>query len=514
LLRQTSENSDFQTNQTKNFSITKREYKKTKAHEVSPKRPNAGRSSASSASKKARIASRTSGQDFAGLDALPGMAPDAKSGSLGNTAKTVDGFREENGRKLRRKARFSHQRHAASLLGSFSRVRHCGWTLISRSAGVDLVCSTYGQDGQKHAHFEGTQTCGSVWVCPCCSARISETRRGELNRLLVWAREQGHCVQMITLTARHASGDDLQTFLDQMKAAKKSWAQKKPYRRVEMIGSVTATEVTHGMINGWHPHFHILVVTKEKTDLEVLREPWIASLKKVGLDGNDAAFQVQNASAAGRYIAKWGAAEELALTGSKRGRSGRTPAQLLAAACDEGDKRAGMRWLEYAKVFSGTRQLVWSRGLKDLAGLNEVSDEEAAQDEHQQEQIELGRLNIKAEDWQPKEKEKSGLQHKRSEILNVAEDEDESQLFRLLGASFGGKLGSKEAAEKPELSWQDDKLLALFPSIIREKSANHPVFDHAWIVRVVRKLVIIEAIEWCDVSLLIWQRIMGNNPPD
>lgn len=477
-------------------------------HKVSRREPNACRFSASSASKNAQIALKASGQDFAGLDALSDKALDAKSEPLGNTAKTVDGFREENGRKLRRKARFSHQRHAASLLGSFSRVRHCGWTLISRSAGVDLVCSTYGQDGQKRAHFEGTQTCGSVWVCPCCSARISETRRGELNRLLVWAREQGHCVQMVTLTARHSSGDDLQTFLDQMKAAKKSWAQKKPYRRVEMIGSVTATEVTYGTINGWHPHFHILIVTKEKVDLEVLREPWLASLKKVGLDGNTAAFQVQNASAAGRYIAKWGAAEELALTGSKSGRSGRTPAQLLAAACDEEDKRAGMRWLEYAKVFSGTRQLVWSRGLKDLAGLNEVTDEEAAQDEHQAEQVELGRLNIKAEDWQPKDKEKSGLQHKRSEILNVAEDEDESQLFRFLGASFTGKSSSEEALTKPELNRQDEKLLALFPPIIREKAANHPVFDHVWIVQVVKKLAITEGIEWCDVYRLIWERII------
>ena len=113
--------------------------------------------------------------------------------------------------------------------------------------------------------------------------------------------------------------------------------------------------------------------------VEALREPWLAALKSEGLDGAGAAFQVQGATAAGQYLGKWGAAEELALSGRKSGRAGRSPFQLLADYSDAGDKRAGALFAEYAAAFKGRRQLVWSPGLKKRAGIDEVSDEAAAE---------------------------------------------------------------------------------------------------------------------------------------
>ena len=119
----------------------------------------------------------------------------------------------------------------------------------------------------------------------------------------------------------------------------------------------------------------------EALDLvEKLREPWLASLRAEGLDGSGAAFQVQGATAAGNYVGKWGAAEELALSGKKSGRAGRSPFQLLADYADQNDARAGALFAEFAGVFKGRRQLVWSPGLKKLAGIDEVSDEQAAED--------------------------------------------------------------------------------------------------------------------------------------
>ena len=103
-------------------------------------------------------------------------------------------------------------------------------------------------------------------------------------------------------------------------------------------------------------------------------------LRAEGLDGSGAAFQVQGATAAGNYVGKWGAAEELALSGKKSGRAGRSPFQLLADYADQNDARAGALFAEFAGVFKGRRQLVWSPGLKKLAGIDEVSDEQAAED--------------------------------------------------------------------------------------------------------------------------------------
>lgn len=341
----------------------------------------------------------------------------ASEASLGNTAKSV---RHSEGRS----DRYRHQRHAAKLLGGKARVGLCRWSVISKSAGVDMVSSSYGDGQGDRVHYEGLQTCGSVWVCPCCGARISETRRGEMNHLLAWARAQGYRVMMLTLTARHGRDDDLAELLDRMKDAKQRWARHRSYRQIKprMIGSVTATEVTGGGAHGWHPHFHVIVILDGDDDLTPLRDAWLASLRGAGLDGAGAAFQAQGADAAGSYIAKWGAAEELTLSQRKkgRGRTGRTPAQLLAASCDEADHEAGHLWAEYARLFHGRRQLVWSPGLKALAGINEVDDQEAAQDQQQDGQVETARSNIPHPVW--RDDVAARRADRRAELLERAEE--------------------------------------------------------------------------------------------
>lgn len=298
----------------------------------------------------------------------------------------------------------------------------CRWSVVSKSVGVDMVASSYGDGKTDRVHYEGLQTCGSVWACPCCSARISDTRRREMNDLLAWARAQGYRLMMVTLTARHGRDDDLAELLDRMKDAKQRWAQHRAYRQIRagMIGSVTATEVTGGGVKGWHPHFHMILILADNEDLEPLRGAWLASLRAAGLDGAGAAFQAQGADAAGRYITKWGAAEELTLAQHKRGRSGRTPAQLLAASCDDADREAGHLWAEYATVFHGRRQLVWSRGLKALAGIGEVDDLQAAQDEQQESQVETGRANIPHEVW--RDDVAARRADRRAELLDRAEE--------------------------------------------------------------------------------------------
>lgn len=314
----------------------------------------------------------------------------AEKAPLDTTAKSVG-----------RSDRFRWQRHAAKLLHGQGRVGLCRWTVASKTKGVDMVSSSY-QDGKRdRVHYEGTQTCGSVWLCPCCGARISETRRGELNRLLSWARGEGYQISMITLTARHGRDDDLRDLLEKMKDAKRRWVQRRDYKaiRPQIIGSVTATEVTGGGGNGWHPHFHVVMITEPGTDLSPLREAWLGALRGAGLEGTGAGWSLQDAAEAGRYVAKWGAAEELALKDQKKGRAGRSPAQLLAASCDDGDTIAAALWAEYADVFHGRRQLVWSRGLKAAAGVDDVDDQEAAQDEQQDGQIETGRTNIPHPVW-------------------------------------------------------------------------------------------------------------------
>lgn len=405
-------------------------------------------------------------------DAVRKTSPELEKGAfeppLDTTAKSTGHFSGEDPRKKGRADRFRWQRHAAKLLQGEGRVGLCRWSLVSRSRGVDVVTSTYEEGGIRHAHYEGLQTCGSVWSCPCCAARISETRRGELNRLLGWARSKGYTVYMVTLTARHGAGDDLSELLRALKAAKSRWADHRTYRRLRkaMVGTVTATEVTGGGASGWHPHFHVLFICETPLELDQLREPWLAALRAEGLDGTGAGWRVQDASAAGRYVGKWGAAEELSLSSRKKGRGGRTPAQLLADSCDEGDRRAAELWKEFSAVFKGSRQLVWSRGLKALAGVDEVDDREAAQDEAQEGQQEEDRFNIPADRWAPRGAPKAGARRLRSQVLDAAEQGGEQDVERLLS-------GLPQPPPRESLDELLEQVSAPTPGGLRELALSH-----------------------------------------
>lgn len=245
--------------------------------------------------------------------------------------------------------------------------------------GVEInVSSSTGR-----ASYAGVVTCGSVWLCPVCSSKISNARRKELNQVLSWCREHGYQPVLMTLTARHGLADSLAGLLAAMKLAKRKLHQSREWRALEssLVGHITATEVTHGD-NGWHVHFHMLLLVDARTEFRALElcdleRVWLRVLnhKQVMLGGNGYAFDAQGASHAGDYVSKWGAAEEVTLSGSKRGNGkGQTPFELLNAA--EQDMGAATLFLEYAKEFKGKRQLVWSPGLKHLLRIIEKSDQE------------------------------------------------------------------------------------------------------------------------------------------
>jgi len=392
-------------------------------------------------------------------EARQGRAEGRGEAALGNTAKSVDRYQVEKRRKETRKQRFALTSTAGQLLPK-ERVRLCKWAVVSKSAGVDINLTTY-EGGATVAHFGGLQTCGSVWHCPICGKRISETRRGELNDLLSWARERGLRPVMLTLTARHSLRDDLGELLAAMKKAKQRLRQRKEWRRIKgrIVGTVTATEVTYG-VNGWHVHFHEIILIEPtleemveaasiravlarlpkgeaKNDafdaeavrieaeamavLDGLAKVWRACLTGVGLSGGRAAWHVQGAASAGRYVAKWGAGEEMTLSSMKAGKGkGRSPLQLLSDAHD-GDEEAGRLWQIYGLTFKGARQLVWSPGLKALAGIGEVSDEDAVRDEMQDDAEDAGPLlNIEHDEWVGAPG-RLGARHRRGRILDAVE---------------------------------------------------------------------------------------------
>lgn len=280
---------------------------------------------------------------------------------------------------------YKHGNERLSKLGK--NISHCGRVKYAPSADLTLNPAT------SRASILGIKHCKNVHCCPRCSAAVAARRKADLDKLMQAARAAGCSVFLLTQTFQHKRGDALASILGQFKAAQKGFRQSRAWRKLKpvMIGTVSCLEITHGEAHSWHPHAHWLVILRLPADegfkaLDALRPDWLAALKSAGLHGGKAAWQLQDGSAAQNYIAKFGPAEameltaskEMALSGSKRGRNGsRTPFQILDDYRD-GDKQSGALLLEYAAAMVGKRALIFSNGLKAWAGIDDISDDEAA----------------------------------------------------------------------------------------------------------------------------------------
>src|SRR5690606_6467339 len=72
-------------------------------------------------------------------------------------------------------------------------------------------------------------------------------------------------------------------------------------------------------------------------------------------------------------------------------------------------------WDEWERDSKGMRQLTWSRGLKDRVGVDDVTDEEIAEEDEQGETIAI----ISPSSWKPSSRK--GLYWHVAELLNVIE---------------------------------------------------------------------------------------------
>lgn len=314
-------------------------------------------------------------------------------GALGIYAKSQ--AKPEKDLSLLRK--FATQSAARRILGPEFRTSLC-----MRAKSFQRCPEIWRENEGGACHFKGLQTCGSVWSCPVCSAKVSEVRRAELRAASEQHRAHGGHLMMWTFTTPHSEADDLSWLVrSQTAALVKFWAHrsvKDLLAESGVIGKVRAFEVTHGrkrqVSNGWHPHFHYLIFIKAGAviDLPSLEESlfdvWRKVCKKAGLKAPSSThgLKVDNGQKAAEYVAKWGHEQqwgmhsEMTKSMIKTGKDkGETPFDLLRAFFDDPtDKQAAALFREYSSVFRGKRQLTWSPGLKASFDLEELSDEDIA----------------------------------------------------------------------------------------------------------------------------------------
>lgn len=311
---------------------------------------------------------------------------------LGNPAKSAatagqPGYGDPKWRHSRR-GRFDARKWLAQVT-NLGRVAWCGHASRTEDGSVSLK-----YDGDT-AGLGGLVTCGSLWACPVCSAKITSCRTSEVEQALQWNADRGGSVALLTLTMRHHQGQRLKTLWDALSQAwrymtsGRAWKERRKELGVDHY--IRATEVTYGD-NGWHVHAHILLlfdglISEQLVDTwaDELYGRWSSALGKVGLEasrehGVDLRTGQAGLDRLARYLNKL--TYEAVGGRFKAGRKGgRTPFEVLHDAIETGLYEDFRVWWEWERASKGRRQLVWSDGLKAEVGIGVVTDEEIAAEE-------------------------------------------------------------------------------------------------------------------------------------
>jgi hypothetical protein len=269
--------------------------------------------------------------------------------------------------------------------------------------GNSGVAVKLGPDGTSHT--SGTESCGSIWACPVCAAKIRNTRAEEISTGLSNHITAGGGALFVTLTLPHQAGDRLARTVELVSAGFRAINSGRSYREEHdvfgILGHIRAFEVTHGD-NGWHPHLHVILATvrpttqnaaaalearwQAKWDKWLTSNGWPASLVGIGVRVDRVR---RDADAAGAYLAKLQEGEkidrsvgnEVARADLKGGRrSSRVPFEILADFGSDGLVDDLDLWQEFQLATKGRSAIRWSKGLRALLlpDDDELTDEEIA----------------------------------------------------------------------------------------------------------------------------------------
>lgn len=265
----------------------------------------------------------------------------------------------------------------------FRRCASCG------VVNTDDTVSIKVKDGS--AYTVGLSTCGSVWMCAVCAAKVFSRRAVDVQTVSTKHCEAGGSTGMMTLTIRHNRSMTLQQTLSAMTSAWKSLQQSADWRILKEIDGlehqIRTLEITHGWLkpdaynNGWHPHFHVLLFWNDQRDhsgdVEWIARAWAARIEaRLGVRPDEHGFDYTALDAkSSKYVSK--IANEMTRADLK----GSASIWQLLDELEDGETWVFGKVMEYYAATKGQRAIVWSRGLRDRYGMGaEKSDEELVAD--------------------------------------------------------------------------------------------------------------------------------------
>jgi hypothetical protein len=278
----------------------------------------------------------------------------------------------------------------------FKRIAGCGRMMTADQGTIRVK---FGDNGA-NAYLCGVSTCGSVWSCPVCSAKIRTRRQMEVELLGLLHVEAGGTFGMVTLTVRHTAAQSLAELLEAQNDAWRVIQRDRRWVRLRkgdargprggyigkngdgpLLGFVRSKEITQGLAQkggSWHPHDHILLLWRDKKDhtedVAWIADRWAQLIdERLGLrpDSHGYHYQPMGADSV-KYVTK--IANETARGDLK---SGSRQVWGIFDALADGETWAAKAFEEYVVATKGKRAIQMSRGLREHFGLDpEKSDEE------------------------------------------------------------------------------------------------------------------------------------------
>lgn len=194
-----------------------------------------------------------------------------KSFSISSPLKplNVDSENRKEFARLLRAERYTMLKVSKAILVDNKRRYHCQQTAYDAEKGFGVY---YNQQSEK-ASFSGYQSCGSP-SCPVCGNKIAIANEAEITRAIAVCKEKGYDYSLFTTTTRHKRHYTLGELLDYQSEVFAVFRNSKQYRKLKRLGylgDVKALETPYSDANGWHPHYHTLIIFNRKlTDDERL----------------------------------------------------------------------------------------------------------------------------------------------------------------------------------------------------------------------------------------------------
>jgi hypothetical protein len=269
------------------------------------------------------------------------------------------------------------------------RISGCGCRPIDANKDIDVV---KGEKG--NVYLTNLQKCGMVWLCPVCLIKLNKHKLEWLKQTLEHYSKERRKMSFNTLTIQHKRYSRLGDTMEQLQSIYRAVYKNRKLQSLKkqhQIEWIYTMEITYGR-NGWHPHFHFVLVSKAdnssiKEYNELFKSLYKKEIEKRGLLYNEGVTidikGISNDKHISNYMTKQNAVYEITSNQNKTSyKASKNYLELVADYIDNGVDHTKIL-LEYSDATHRKRQHQTSRGFvpKDIKKMQNKTEQEILRDD-------------------------------------------------------------------------------------------------------------------------------------